>query len=278
MSDSDPAAEILERARDHVQGALDELRPLLLGDAGQVSMHDKDDGTPVSSADLAADRRLRGGIHAAFPDHGILSEEERTSVPDDEWVWIIDPIDGTSNFISGLPWWCVSVALAHRGEIVLAAVDAPALGHRYLALRGRGATRDGEPIAVRSELDPHDPANRHVPLLLTLGTAQRAREQRLRLNPRVLGAAALDLCTVAEGTAAGSVAMVPHVWDVAAGSLLVAEAGGQVRTLAREPLLPLKVGDEHADRSAVVAAGPSERWIDEVLAPLPPPWAVKAVR
>lgn len=262
--------EVVARARAVIGATLDELRPRLLAGTGNEDWRTKADGTPVTEADEEADDRLAEGIRAAFPYHGILSEERDTAAPDAAWCWVIDPIDGTSNYISGLPWWCVSVALTHDGDPVLALVDAPALGSRWTAVRGEGATRDGRPLRVRAPVDWRDERLRHVPLMLTTGTARRARAAGIRLNPRVMGSTALDICAVADGTAAGSLAMVPHVWDVAAATLLVAEAGGVASTLRGRELLPLRRGEEYRDRSAVVATGPSAGWIDEVLGDLPP--------
>lgn len=270
MSLSPDLADEVERARRVAERALDGLRPRLRAAAGTVVSHRKADGTPVSDADHEADERLSEAIRTAFPEHGILSEEHDTRVPDTDWCWILDPIDGTSNFVSGLPWWCVSVALAHRGEVLLAVVDAPALDGRWRAVRHAGAERDGRALRVRAPVDWRDERLRHVPLMLTTGTARRARKAGIRLNPRVMGSTALDLCTVADGVAAGSLAMIPHVWDVAAGALLVEEAGGVVLTLRRDPLLPLRVGEEHRRRSAIVAAGPTEHWIRDTLGDLPP--------
>ena len=262
--------EVTDRALRVLSSALDDLRPGLLAETGTVASRHKSDGTPVTDSDHETDERLASVIADAFPTHGVLSEERTTSVPDTEWCWVIDPIDGTSNFIAGLPWWCVSVALAHEGDIVLALVDAPALDARWTAVRGHGAQRNGRPLRVREPVDWRDRRQRHVPLMLTTGTARRARRAGIRLNPRVMGSTALDLCTVAEGVAAGSLAMVPHVWDVAAGALLVAEAGGVTVTLQGESLLPLRAGDDHLDRSAVTASGPTTRWVHEVLGDLPP--------
>jgi myo-inositol-1(or 4)-monophosphatase len=262
--------EVTDRALRVLSSALDGLRPGLLAATGAVASQHKADGTPVTDADHETDEHLANVIADAFPAHGVLSEERTTTVPDTEWCWVIDPIDGTSNFIAGLPWWCVSVALAHEGEIVLALVDAPALGARWTAVRGQGAHRNGRRLRVREPVDWRDRRQRHVPLMLTTGTARRARRAGIRLNPRVMGSTALDLCTVAEGVAAGSLAMVPHVWDVAAGALLVAEAGGVTVTLRHEPLLPLRVGDDHLERSAVTASGPTTHWVHEVLGDLPP--------
>ncbi|GGI07922.1 inositol monophosphatase family protein [Egicoccus halophilus] len=243
------------RARALLHPALDGLADELRRASGRVTPTAKDDGTPVTALDHEVDDRLRTVLERELPDHGVLSEEHDTVVPDTEWCWVVDPIDGTSNFTAGLPWWCVSVALTHGGEVVYATIDAPALGRRYEAVRGEGATRDGETVRVRGPVAWDDASQGHVPVMLTTGTARRARGAGLALNPRVMGSTALDLAVVAEGVAAASVAAIPHVWDVAAGMLLVREAGGAVVTLDGDELLPLRAGDDHARMHAQTAAG-----------------------
>jgi myo-inositol-1(or 4)-monophosphatase len=268
---SEPVTTTVARALAVLDATLDDLGPRLLAQTGRVDPTAKSDGTPVTAADMEADERLGAAIAAAFPGHGILSEEQDTVAPATDWCWIIDPIDGTSNFTAGLPYWCVSVALALEGEVQLAVVDAPPVAQRTVATRGGGTTRAGRTRTVRPPVDWRDGRNRHVPVMLTTGTARRARGAGLRLNPRVMGATALDLATVAGGTAAASMALIPKVWDVAAGSLLVTEAGGVVETLHGEPLLPLRPGTQHADRSAVTATGPDTGYVVELAAALLPP-------
>jgi myo-inositol-1(or 4)-monophosphatase len=258
------ADPVVSRASTIVRAALDELGPRLLATTGRVDVEPKADGTPVTDADRDADVHLTESISSAFPDHGILSEERDTVVPGTDWCWVIDPIDGTSNFVSGLPYWCISVALCFEGSPVLGIIDAPALGRRYLASRGAGAWLADRRLQVREPVDWRDGRNRHVPVMLTTGTARRARGAGLRLNPRVMGATALDLAIVAEGVAAASVAIVPHVWDVAAGALLVTEAGGQVVTLDGRPLLPMRTADDHRARSAATAAGPDADYVRDL--------------
>lgn len=271
MPPSDPVASTVTRAAALLDGALDDLRPVLLAQAGRVDADAKADGTPVTAADVEADERLGAAILAGFPSHAVLSEEQETVSPSTDWCWIVDPIDGTSNFIAGLPYWCVSVALTFQGEVVLAAIDAPPFGRRAVAIRGEGATVDGRPTRVRRAIDWRDAHHRHVPVMLTTATVRRTRNAGLRLNPRVMGSTALDLAAVAAGSAVASIALIPKVWDVAAGGLLVTEAGGVVETLHGEPLLPLRPGVEHADRSAVTASGPDSGYVVELASALLPP-------
>ena len=250
----DPTLRVVRRALQIVTERLDELRPRLLATYGRIEADTKPDGTPVTTIDHEVDDRLAGAIGEVFPSHGILSEERDTVAPSTEWTWIIDPIDGTSNFIAGLPYWCVSIALAIGGEVVLGVIDAPAIDRRYVATPGEGASRDGRSLHVRTPVDPRDQRFAHVPVMLTTGTARRARNAGIRLNPRVMGSTALDLAVVAEGTAVASVAVRPHVWDIAAGSLIVQEAGGVAITLRGQPLLPLQPGIDHRALAVPVAA------------------------
>ena len=271
MSVLSPAARAeVAASRAVIFGALDDVHDLLLGASGGVDATSKSDGTPVTAIDHAVDERLAAAIHHALPDHGILSEERDTVTPDTDWTWIIDPIDGTSNFIAGLPWWCVSAALAFQGVPVLGVIDAPALGRRYVAIQGEGAHREARPLRVRPTVDWRSSRYRHLPVMLTTGTARRARAAGLRLNPRVMGSTALDLAIVAEGVAVASVAIAPHVWDVAAGMVLVQEAGGEVVTPAGAPWLPIEPGTDHqkvATPTAAAADGDyAERLVDALLA------------
>ena len=269
-------------ARDSLTTALDEVAGWLLADSGDLEVTAKADGTPVTDADTAVDDHLRARLTSAYPDHGVLSEERGTRSPTTAWTWVIDPIDGTSNYTNRLPYWCISVALLHDGEPVLGVVDAPVLGRRYVAIAGSGAevisrttSLDGRedhprsrPLRVRPPVAWRDPVNGHIPVMLTTGTARRAQGAGLALNPRVMGSTALDLAMVAEGVAAASVAKVPKVWDIAAGVLLIREAGGVIVTIGGEPLLPL-VGDvEQGGRSAVTASGPNEGYVRELAAAL----------
>lgn len=276
------AQDEITRARTTILTALDALWVGLLADSGTLEPTAKADGTPVTAADLEVERRLGERLADVFPAHGLISEERLTRAPDTEWTWILDPIDGTSNFTARLPYWCVSVALALEGTPVLAVIDAPVLGRRYLAVAGAGAevesrttALDGttqalrrRPLRVRAAVDWRDPRNRHVPFMMTPGTARRARAAGVRLNPRVMGSTALDLAVVAEGVAVGSIAMIPRIWDVAAGGLLVREAGGALVTLGDTPLLPVVAGTDQRQRTAPTAAGPDERYVREVTAGL----------
>lgn len=115
-----------------------------------TSVRTKDDGTPVTQADEEIERVLRKEIASAFPDHGVLGEEEGETIGTSGARWILDPIDGTKNFSWGIPLWGTLIALELGDEIVAGVVSCPGVGERYSAGRGLGATRNGETIRVSS--------------------------------------------------------------------------------------------------------------------------------
>lgn len=267
--DSPGVLAVVEDARAVVHEVCDALRPRLLAASGTTTVTAKADGTPVTSADYEADRALTEALSATFPDHAIVSEEAGTVWDGSPWSWVIDPIDGTSNFTAGIPYWCVSVALLHHGEPVYGCVDAPPIGARFEAVIGHGATRDGEPMSVRPAVDFRDGRNSHVPVVVTAGTIRRA-DRKVRLNPRILGSSALDLAMVAAGHVVAAYQRVPKVWDIAAGALLVREAGGVYVSLD-PPLLPMRRGVDQERTAAAGVAGPDEGWVRDLVANLTPP-------
>lgn len=257
---------VVARAGDVVGALCDELRRDLPRSAGAADSVAKQDGTPVTDLDLQTDRRIREHLLAAFPDHHVVSEEGDTVWEGQEWTWVVDPIDGTSNFTAGIPWWSVSIALLHDGLPVYGCVEAPPLATRFEATRDGGATRDGAAIHVGEPVDFRSGRNAHVPFIVTAGALRRS-SGRVRLNARILGSAALDLAMVADGTAVATYQGKPKAWDLAAGSLIVTEAGGAHLPVG-EPLLPPAVGIDLAEVSCPSLAGPDATWLQELLTAL----------
>ena len=189
----------------------------------------------VTEADLAAERHFRGIIERRFPSHVVLGEEGagQAGPAGARCRWIIDPVDGTTNFAHGLALFCVSIALEIDGQIEVGVVYDPMAEELFTAERGQGARLNGVPIAVspRSEL---------VDSLLCTGFPYSVREHPRRQVEvfraflgraravRRLGSAALDLCYVAAGRFEGFWEEQLHAWDMAAGVLIVEEAGGRV--------------------------------------------------
>lgn len=188
----------------------------------------------VTDADHAAERCVIDYIHTRFPTHGFLAEEQgRIEQSPSPYLWIIDPLDGTTNFAHGFPTYCVSIGLEYRGRCILGVVFDPSRDDLFTAIEGCGAQLNGHPIHVSN-------ANTLDNSLLVTGFAYDIRESpRNNLDHfakfalkaqgiRRTGSAALDLCYVAAGRFDGFWEVKLNPWDMAAGSILVKEAGGRL--------------------------------------------------
>ena len=188
----------------------------------------------VTDADRASEQAIVERLRAAFPDHEILAEERGlTKARSSRYRWVIDPLDGTTNFAHGLPIYAVSIALECDGTIVLGVVLDPDRDELFIAEAGGGATLNGHPLRVSRTTALTD-------ALLVTGFAYDIRESGqnnldnfARFSVRAqgvrrLGAAALDLCYIAAGRMDGFWEMKLYPWDMAAGALMVTEAGGRM--------------------------------------------------
>ena len=187
----------------------------------------------VTDVDLASERLIREAISTYYPRHEILAEEGGLSESSSEYRWIVDPLDGTTNYAHGYPMFCVSIALECKGEVVLGVVYDPMRDELFAAEQGGGAALNNRPIHVSktSEL---------MQGLLSTGFPYDIKTSKLTnldhwanfaMNAQALrrdGAAALDLCYVACGRFDGFWELNLSPWDTAAGALIVAEAGGRV--------------------------------------------------
>jgi myo-inositol-1(or 4)-monophosphatase len=196
------------------------------------SVEYKEEAELVTETDERAEQKIKDVLRDAFPDHGILTEEGGELEGEGGARWIVDPLDGTTNYVHGVPFFSTSIALEREGEIVLGVVHDPMARETYAAERGGGATLNGEPIGVS---DTDDPARGLLgtsypddPEEIPLGLELFERFSDLARGMRRLGSGALDLCYVAVGRLDGCYEQGFSAWDVAAGILLVEEAGGEV--------------------------------------------------
>ncbi|MEI7025897.1 inositol monophosphatase family protein [Paenibacillus sp. y28] len=204
----------------------------------------------VTEVDKGAEKMIRNLIHTHFPTHAILGEEGVEPGPEasiqalqdlseSEFLWIVDPVDGTTNYIHGFPFFCVSLALAHKGEVIVGVVYDPVRDELFVAEKGKGAYMKGKRISVSSEQTLSES------LVATgfpggPGMLERNIAQMLYLVPRVRnirtsGSAALHLAYVAAGRLSAFWEMNLNSWDIAAGALLIQEAGGRVTDIDGKP-------------------------------------------
>ena len=190
----------------------------------------KDDRSLVSDVDREAEALIRGRIAAAFPSHGILGEEGGGSCRGAGTTWVIDPLDGTHNYLRGIPLFGVSIGVVQNGEFVAGVIDIPAEGLQYAAERGSGAWRNGERIRVSERADPATwSVGFDSELRGRFPRKARVLEElgRSVFNVRMFGSSARSLSLVAEGALDGLVEFFDQPWDFAAGVVLVREAGGR---------------------------------------------------
>ncbi|MBI2144468.1 inositol monophosphatase [Candidatus Woesearchaeota archaeon] len=187
----------------------------------------------VTIADKESDALVRKLILEKFPSHGIISEENEPK-KGDGYVWHIDPLDGTTNYSRGIAYFCVSIALAKDGELLVGVVYDPVRSNLYTAAKGRGAFLNGAKIvvpgleSVSKALLVFDFCPEEGKRLKTVELMKKLVHAR---NLRIAGSAALSLCELASGFVDGYVHMCGNSWDFAAGALLVREAGGVVTFL-----------------------------------------------
>jgi histidinol-phosphatase len=220
----------------------DETDPIALGHfAGELTITAKPDRTLVTQADTEVETRLRERIAQSYPSHGILGEEYGSEPGEADVRWILDPIDGTHNYVRGIPVWATLIAVERAGELLAAVVSAPALGLRWSAARGEGAS-----TRVNGRERPI-----HVSSVGALSESQLVFSGLRTMEAAGYGAALRDAVSrawrdrgfgdfwgymlVAQGSAEAMFEYGPRVWDLAAPALIIEEAGGRMTDLAGTP-------------------------------------------
>lgn len=233
------------------EAARDEILPRF----GQVGLRVKDDGSLVTAADTAVQARLAEGLAQRWPQFALVGEEmapteQQRALQSPEGAWCLDPLDGTTNFVNGLPFFAVSLALLRQGEPVLALVLDPLRSECFMAVRGVGAWLNDRPLAATH-------ARRALRRCIAIVDLKRLAPRlavQLGVDPpygsqRSLGACALDWCWLAAGRAHLYLHGGQKLWDYAAGSLILREAGGVAATLSGTP-----IAYDRLDSASAVAA------------------------
>ncbi len=237
----DDPAELLPVALEAADRAMKRVQQQ---DPGVVTM--KGDRDMTSEVDFAVENDLREFLAVETPEIDFLGEEYGGAAARDATAWVLDPVDGTANYLHGLPMYAVSLALVQAGHPTLGAVFLPYLRHRYWATEDGGAWCDGRQLSVSStnRLDDAivsigdyavgDDAVARNRTRFAVTEALAARVQRIRM----LGSAAIDLCWVASGQLDACVLMGSHPWDVAAGTVIAREAGAHILDDQGSPVRP----------------------------------------
>ncbi|MEZ4833052.1 MAG: inositol monophosphatase family protein [Caldilineaceae bacterium] len=221
----------------------------------------KADGTLITEADEQANAFIVAQLRRQFPDHAILSEEGDTVYdPSKQYTWVVDPLDGTTNFARGLVIWGVSIGLLADGAPVLGVLHFPLLHETYRAIAGGTAFCNDELL----ELDAETVIDNQQ--ILTLCTRSRRRFHiDTPLKTRMLGSAAYHLLTVATGAALAGIESTPKVWDLAAAYVVLTAAGGVAAHTDGTPIFPLSpVHEDYVAKSKPVLAAGSQRLFEQL--------------
>lgn len=224
----------------------------------------------VTDVDTSSEALIKSSLHALFPDHDFAGEESGmdedemkhrlTHMSENDYCWVVDPLDGTINFIHGLGCYAVSIALVHHNEIISGAIYIPTLDEMFCAQKGAGVWHNGQPIKVSK-------CNQLKNALVSFGVPATNMKYRHEMankfpalamdsfNIRILGSAAASIAYIASGKLDAYVELGHHPWDVAAGMLMVEEAGGQLSNHKGEALTladPYMVASNGALHSSIL--------------------------
>jgi len=202
-------------------------------DFGNISASNKSDGSLITSCDLWSDKTIVDGLASIAPGEGVLSEEGGKFIPSTKAYWVVDPLDGTTNFAAGIPYWSISVARFVEGRPQSSFLIIPTLKKKFVSIKGEGVWLNNQKI------DPQE--NNHQSECISLCSRsikilQKRPESAFPGKIRLLGVSSLNLTSVAMGQTFGAIESTPKIWDIAAAWLLLEELKCSIEWLETNPL------------------------------------------
>ena len=204
-----------------------------LKDFGNINASNKSDGSLITSCDLWSDKTIVDGLSSIAPNEGVLSEEGEKLVPDTNAYWIVDPLDGTTNFAAGIPYWSISVARFVEGTPQSSFLIIPTLKKKFVAIKGEGVWLNNKKINVNKNNQKSECVSlcsRSIKIL------QKNPNSIFPGKIRLLGVSSLNLTSVAMGQTFGAIESTPKIWDIAAAWLLLEELNCSIEWLEMNPL------------------------------------------
>lgn len=212
----------------------------------------KDDGSLVTKSDRWADEYIKNALEKEFPEFGVLTEEGTQVLPDREWSWVIDPLDGTTNFARGIPIWGISLGLLHHGTPVFGYVAIPPLQQNIYGWaddRGAAAFCNGVPLHLSPNSPDPKKLDNYFFSACSRSLAKMGRSQ-FPFKLRMLGVASYNLLTVALGSTIGAVEATPKIWDIAAVWVILKAIGAiWIPLEASLNIFPLELGKDYSQRN-----------------------------
>ena len=219
-----------------------------------IKSSEKFDHTLITKADLISEDFIASAISKTFPNDGILSEEGNTIYPaDKEFVWVIDPLDGTTNFSLGLHYWGISIARLHNGIPETAAIYFPLIDELFSAQDAKGAKINGKPLLITDNI-----TQKHRRIFAVCSRAHKLYKISLKYKIRILGSAAFNICSVASGSAILSFDATSKIWDISGAWLILSEAGGKLMSLDGNSPFPLIPNFDYREKSIPLLAAPND--------------------
>ena len=204
-----------------------------LKDFGNISASNKSDGSLVTSCDLWSDKTIVEALAIIAPNEGVLSEEGGKLVPKTNAYWIVDPLDGTTNFAAGIPYWSISVARFVDGNPQSSFLIIPTLKKKFIAIKGRGVWLNNKKIEIKE----HNQKSQCVSLCSrSIKILQKNPDSIFPGKIRLLGVSSLNLTSVAMGQTFGAIESTPKIWDIAAAWLLLEELNCTIEWLETNPM------------------------------------------
>ena len=200
-------------------------------DFGNISASNKADGSLITSCDLWSDKTIVDGLASIAPDEGVLSEEGGKTIPNTKAYWVVDPLDGTTNFAAGIPYWSISVARFVDGKPQSSFLIIPTLKKKFVSIKEKGVWLNNQKI---------EPKNNHKTECVSLCSRsikilQKKPNSIFPGKIRLLGVSSLNLTSVAMGQTYGAIESTPKIWDIAAAWLLLEELNCSIEWLETDP-------------------------------------------
>ena len=202
-------------------------------DFGNISASSKEDGSLITSCDLWSDKTIVDGLASIAPDEGVLSEEGGKFIPTTKAYWVVDPLDGTTNFAAGIPYWSISVARFVDGRPESSFLIIPTLKKKFVSIKGKGVWLNNQKI------DPKQNNQQSECISLCSRSIKILQKNPNSVFPgkiRLLGVSSLNLTSVAMGQTFGAIESTPKIWDIAAAWLLLEELNCSIEWLETDPL------------------------------------------
>ena len=255
-------SELTNKQLRELDSLFNEVSKRQIKDFGNISASNKSDGSLITSCDLWSDKTIVDGLAAIAPDEGVLSEEGGKLIPSTKAYWVVDPLDGTTNFAAGIPYWSISVARFVDGKPQSSFLIIPTLKKKFVSIKGKGVWLNNKKI------DPSRYNHQSECVSLCSRSIKILQKNPNSIFPgkiRLLGVSSLNLTSVAMGQTFGAIESTPKVWDIAAAWLLLEELNCSIEWLETNPL-NLISGQNLSDVNFPLIAGRSQRKI-EILKP-----------